>query len=467
MLFRRKISLKVLLILVLLLVGTVSTLSYYYLSYLPSQNRSVKVTTFQVRPDVTPYITEYAIGSETSPNAIASDSSGDVWFALQNETAIAELIPENGTVREFKLPEPGNPQIYTWGITVDSTRNSVWFTDILSNAIWRYSISTGKMQEFPLSEKSSFPLRITLDSEGDAWFTELTSGRIGEITPSGQITEFSINGTAGASPGPSDIVVARDGTVWFTEAYADAIASFKNGKFTQYPLGRDVSYPTGLVIDSERNIWFTQHGPSFVSEFNPSTHAIKTFSTSLPPSGSSLPYWIEMDTNGVIWFNEHVGNAIASFDPNKGYLTEYEIPSRVSGAGNISGALTVTLSPKGIPWFTEWFSGKVGMVNTTNSPEISISLSKQISTPIYVPVKSNASINVEVSSRNLASTLGAEVGNNTEDFQFSFNPQSSAGNFSSTLTIENAGSPRGDYFVTITAETPDMRVSLILEVKSS
>lgn len=98
----------------------------------------------------------------------------------------------------------------------------------------------------------------------------------------------------------------------------------------------------------------TQHGPSFISEFNPTTRYFRTISTSVPPwvpDNTSLPYFIQVDSHGNVWFNEHYGNAIARFHPSSNSLTEFEVPSKVAQAGNNAGVLTIGLSPNGEPWF--------------------------------------------------------------------------------------------------------------------
>src|SRR5580658_5888205 len=54
-------------------------------------------------PEASRYITEYQVGGvDSDPNAIASDSRGNIWFTLAADYAIGELSPANGTTREFR-----------------------------------------------------------------------------------------------------------------------------------------------------------------------------------------------------------------------------------------------------------------------------------------------------------------------------------------------------------------------------
>ena len=112
----------------------------------------------------------------------------------------------------------------------------------------------------------------------------------------------------------------------------------------------------------------------FLSEFNPSTHYFRTISTSIPPLNTSLPYFDYVDSNGNVLFNEHYGNAIAVFNPATETMTEYENPTKPTFTGGIAGMLTMALSPQNIPWFTELFTGSVGMVNTSKPVGLSLSV---------------------------------------------------------------------------------------------
>ena len=223
----------------------------------------------------------------------------------------------------------------------------------------------------------------------------------------------------------------------------------------------------GIAVDSSGNLWLTQHGASMVSEFNPVTHYFRTISTSIPPDGASYPYFVYVDNStGKVWFNEHYGNAISVFDPKTNTLVEYEIPSRNSADGNISGALTMTLSPQGTPWFTELYTGKIGEV----IPSLPIGLSVQVNGGSTVNLGNESSTTLQLSvldTSDETSYLSASIGNFTGNFVFNFTSYSGHGNYSTPLTIQNGGSPPGVYFVTISAETQNLIVSQVIEVRCS
>lgn len=335
------------------------------------------------QPIVSQYVTEFPTQPNASPNAIAVDSGGNVWFSMESYTSIAELNPGNGSVHMYPLPESKNATVLCWGIAIDNANGIVWFTDQFGNSVWKFNVNSHVFTKYPLPNSDSSPYQIALDQKGNTWFTELDGDRLGEITTRGTMEEFKVpltstyNAQTG-STGPAGIAISKDGTVWFAESYGNSIGSFANGNFKQYDLSNEgLKSPTGIAVDQQGNLWITQHGASFLSEFSPLTDHLTTISTSVVGVTTSLPYFVQIDSAGNVWFNEHYGNAIARYTPSNSSLVEYLVPSRVSNLGNIAGVLTLALSPHGTPWFTELYTGKIGTINVTESIDLGIRLTGQ------------------------------------------------------------------------------------------
>ncbi|MGI0091024.1 MAG: virginiamycin B lyase family protein, partial [Nitrososphaerales archaeon] len=398
---------------VIMMIILVSVLSYYV--FLPSSGTFVYTSNVQASRYTSEYPTQ---SNETEPQAIGVESNGIIWFTLENSSALGELAPFNGTVHEFRMPVNNSLGTVTWGLVVDSSRNVVWFTDQTTNSIWSFSITGHKFTQYALKTPIAFPWGISLDNRGDVWFTELFGNKIGEITQSGELSEISI--PVAGDPEPSGITADSSGRVWFTLPGISSVGSYSNGKFSIQNLTGLVYLPVGISVDNQENIWLTQHGSSLISEFNPATHFFRSFSTSVPlVLGSSLPYFIQMDQRGNFWINEHQGNAMAEFIPSNNTLIEYFVPTRIRAVGNISGMLTMTLSPSGQPWYTELFAGKIGTINTTSPLDLGVKLTNY-SSPLTMSDDSQVSLGVKISgSASSQATLREYVGNYTSDFQFS------------------------------------------------
>ena len=451
-------------LIVVVAVGTV-------VSALLIQPRTIE-TTATVTPQQSRYVTEYFTGSSASaPNGIAVDSKGDVWFTLENQTALAELIPSNGTLHTFQLPESDKKGSVTWGIAIDNQRGLVWFTEQITNSIWSFNMNTHVFKEYTLKTSNAFPFDITIDQNGNVWFTELFSDKIGEITVQGKLIEIPIPMKGDLEP--SGIAIGPNGNVWFTLPGIETIGKYSAGNFTFYNLSKFISCPidscpTAISVDAQGNVWTTFHGPQLISEFNPTTDYFRTISTSVPPLGTSLPYFIGATENGDVWFNEHQGNAMALFEPTNNTLIEYYDPTKLSWTGNISGMLTMGLSGNGVPWFTEFFSGKVGTVNTSTPLSVDLNIlnySAVSETPIPIANSSEASLKLSIRSHSSTPfVLEGTSGNLTGNFSYTFEPPVGAGNTSSVVTIHNNGSQPGVYFLTISAKSNDLAVSKIVEV---
>jgi virginiamycin B lyase len=450
----------IVIIVVLIMLLAVGSL-IFFLMY----SNSSQANPFVSRPQISMYMTEYPTrASTTSPNGIAVDAEGDVWFALWNLSSIAELIPSNGTTHLFHVPGLRDGSMITWSLAIDNSRKLVWFSELTTNSIWAFNMTSHNFTQYNLTTANAFPFGVALDQNHDLWFTELVGNKIGEITPQGSIIELPIPGSGYMEP--SGITVDPSGKVWFTLAGTDSIGSYYDGSFTIKNLTGVISTPVGIAVDQQGNVWFTQHGPSFISEYNPTNDSLETISTSNNSLVSSLPYFIHVDQNGNIWFNEHQGNAMSEFIPSSNTLIEYFIPTEVAGAGNISYALTSALSGNGQPWYTEMLSGKVGTVNTSKSLNVNLSVLNYTQSVARVANSTEFSLGLSVNTISQPVSLHAYIGNfsNEGNFTFAFSPATGSGSFNSTVTIHNDGALPGVYFFTITARTTALAVSKIVEV---
>ncbi|MHB1907660.1 MAG: Vgb family protein [Nitrososphaerales archaeon] len=435
-------------------------------------------------PTPTPYITEYCvINGLSSPNAIAVDSSGNVWFVVQNESDLGVFYSANSTIQTFPIPNSSSGT-GSWGIQVDNTRKLVWFTDYQINSIVSFNIATRQFTEYNVTSSSfAFPFQLVLDSKGNVWFTEEFANKIGELTTSGKEIDYPLPSQLASitDSGPAGLTMSSNGTLWFTDPNANSIGSFNNGVFHVYNMTHLVTSPVGIAVDSKGNIWLTQHGPSLISEYNPATGFFRSITTHIPSKQhDSLPYFIYVDSNGNVWTDEHNGNAIGRFNPQDNTLVEYRIPTKVAFGGGIAGAITMTIAPNGTPWFTEWFGGKIGKVNLNAPLDLSLSFQNTSTNPLQAfnisnggnltisfvassPLNESANLYMYLSTYNYASV----------PFSYSFSKSNivSHGNgsqtYTSTISIKDQGVQAGTYYLTISLETNNLIVSTVIEVKAS
>lgn len=114
---------------------------------------------------------------------------------------------------------------------------------------------------------NSGPQSIASGPDGTVWFTELTSNKIGRLSPDGSMTEFPIPTPNASLEG---IAVGPDGNLWFAEAGGpiDPAAGgagkigriTPTGAVTEFPLPTPNSFPLGVTAAPDGNVWFTESG---------------------------------------------------------------------------------------------------------------------------------------------------------------------------------------------------------------
>ena len=143
----------------------------------------------------------------------ASTTTGSSHPSGSTLTPTREL---KGMISEFPLPTPNNQL----GDITAGPDGAVWFTEVIPNAQNSSVTITGKIgritpagqiSEFPLSS-NSYARGITAGPDGNLWFTE--PGKIGRITPAGHISEFPLPASESTS---AFITTGPDGALWFTE----------------------------------------------------------------------------------------------------------------------------------------------------------------------------------------------------------------------------------------------------------
>jgi streptogramin lyase len=250
----------------------------------------------------------------------------------------------------------------------------------------------GELREFPLPAGPNLiprdPLRITKGPDGNMWFTEPYVDRIGRITPSGTLTEFSSGITPGSEP--DDIAAGPDGNLWFTEEKGNRIGRITpSGVVTEFPVPTAGSHPRGIAAGPDGNMWFTEFlggkiGRIIVSGTLPEsstnrallartgftrTGQVTEFSSGI--TAESGPSGITKGADGNMWFTEETGNAIGRITP-AGAVTQFGAhpvnEETAEGAlGVNSFPTTITPGPEGNLWFTESFGNRVGRISTSGA----------------------------------------------------------------------------------------------------
>lgn len=151
---------------------------------------------------------EQAISLSNSGNGLVSDGT-NLWVAEPTINKIAMISSFNSpppVVTEASTTAGATPTKIAIG-----SDGRAWYTEPGINAIGAASSGPSALVDFTSGiSPSAGLLGICEGADGNIWFAETTTGKIGRITPTGSVTEFS----AGVAQ-PLYVVAGPDGNVWF------------------------------------------------------------------------------------------------------------------------------------------------------------------------------------------------------------------------------------------------------------
>ena len=142
------------------------------------------------------------------------------------------------------------------------------------------------------------PQGITTGPDGNLWFAETGADRIGRMTPSGELTEFSLPDTSeGTASGPTAIVAGPDGALWFVGQPGEVGRITTSGAATEYPVpdipasdGSAASPPTltAIAAGPDGALWFVGM-PGEIGRITTAGVVTEFPVPAVPASGSSNP----------------------------------------------------------------------------------------------------------------------------------------------------------------------------------
>jgi virginiamycin B lyase len=302
-------------------------------------------------------VTEFPLPNANSlPSGITLGPDGNLWFTETGANKIGR-ITTTGVITEFPLPTAGQPN----GITAGPD-GALWFAEWAAAAIGRIT-TDGVITEF--FTRYSQPYGITSGPGRKLWYTapEVNGNRIGSITTSGSIAEFSTGAPPGDVGVPFGIAAGPDGNLWFAECAPHALPCTNSeigrvtwqGNFTQYSASGVSAY--GITVGPDGALWFTDSGATNKIGRITTAGAMTEFTV---PSGSLGG--ITVGPDGALWFASALagGNTIGRIT-TAGVATALPIPG---------DPLNITTGPDGALWFTENKANSIGRLALTTPQDL-------------------------------------------------------------------------------------------------
>jgi streptogramin lyase len=257
------------------------------------------------------------------------------------------------TVRTFFL---GTTLTRPTRITAGRDGN-LWFTERATSKIGRIT-PAGVVTEFPTATPSAEPFGITSGPNGFLFFTERNVDKIGRSTLAGGVDDT----IATVGDEPEDIAAGDDGVLWFTQRGSNQIGR-REVFLTTPPSNVNFTVgdqPTGITAGPSTSVWFTEFGADRIGRIYGGV--VEDFPVPTGASGptTSGPTGIAAGPDDNVWFTEMNAAKIGriTFD---GTVTEYDLPN------NTGQPESIVAGPDGDLWFTEKTDGQIGRITPSGT----------------------------------------------------------------------------------------------------
>jgi virginiamycin B lyase len=106
------------------------------------------------------------------------DAQDNVWFGDCTGHRLGKLDQKTGQMTYY---QPPTPDYSIYGIVMDKKTGKIWTADYLGSNMDRFDPATGKFTEFPFPSRLQMARFFAEDAQGQIWFTDFATGRIGVL----------------------------------------------------------------------------------------------------------------------------------------------------------------------------------------------------------------------------------------------------------------------------------------------
>ena len=227
-----------------------------------------------------------------TPDGVAVDGSGNVFFVEPDANAVKEWIAATQTVSTLVSSGLDQPD----GVAVDGSGN-VYIADSGNNAIKEWNAATQTVSTLVASGLSN-PTGVAVDGLGNVYIADTGDNAIGEWNAATQTVSSLV--PPGLSS-PTGVAVDAAGNVYIADSGNNAIKEWNAATQTVSTLvSAGVNGPLGVAVDGSGNVYIADSGDSVVEEWNAATQTLNT----LPATALDKPSSVAVDASGNVYFTD-------------------------------------------------------------------------------------------------------------------------------------------------------------------
>jgi len=316
----------------------------------------VKPTLSEIRTEITEY--DFP-DDESAPLYPRYDGDNTIWISDAAEPRLWKFTLDDKQFSSYDFFG-----ISTIFLDIDHD-GKIWFTDTPNSKIGNFDPKTEKFEviEIPsLIDTSpySIPIALKVDFDNNIWIAVVDTNMILMYNQNSKEFEQFLRLPTSES-GPSALLLDDNGNVWFAEALSGRIGvvDSKTFEITEFASDTPLSEPFALLFDKSGSLWIAEHTGPGITKFDP---ILETFDHVKAPNPESLPFGMAIDKYDNIWFGQHVIDELGVYDPYNDQLIEVSIPTPESFTQFI------TADDKGDIWFVEQRTKKLGVVSISSVP---------------------------------------------------------------------------------------------------
>jgi virginiamycin B lyase len=274
--------------------------------------------------------TEFEAPGTTGDGSVIRADNGYLYF-IHGNNRIARITPA-GRMNSKSVISPSAAGI--GAITADITDN-LWLTDTAAGSLGSIKLHAftpgvrGSLHEHTLP-KGTRPRGVVAGLDGNLWVSDRERNAIFYV----QSEFFVEHKIPTAQAGIAEMTIDGDGNLWFTEQDGGKIGRLIPGGFiTEFALSGAASRPTGITLGPDDNIWFTDPGKNTIGRIDPTTTAIAEFAIPSAPGGE--PHHLTAGSDGNLWYTATRANKLGKVTP-EGAITEFDLPEGLRAPGAIT-----------------------------------------------------------------------------------------------------------------------------------